>query len=193
MQRIFLRTIIMDMIASEDKTAFSDPEKIIEKCGIHPGMDIADFGAGSGHYTLAVAKALLSTGRVYAIEVQKELLSKLKNQAARLGLYNVEVIWGDIEKLNGSKLGHSSVDIVLLSNVLFQAENRENVIKEIQRILKPRGKVLVVEWQDGQRIGPKIDRLKKEKVLEMFEKAGFHKEKDISAGMHHYGMLFKKL
>src|SRR4051812_46078127 len=107
---------------------FSDPVKNVEKCGIQPGMDIADLGSGSGFYTIAAAKALASTGRVYSIDAQKDLLLKLKNNATREGLYNVEVIWGDIEKENGTKLRESSIDLVFLCNVLFQMADKKNII-----------------------------------------------------------------
>ena len=106
---------------------FSDPVKNIEQCGIQAGMDIADFGVGSGHYSIAASKILMSTGRVYAIDVQKDLLAKLKNQATREGLYNIEVIWGNIEKINGTGLREFSIDLVLLCNILFQLENKENI------------------------------------------------------------------
>ena len=174
---------------------FSDPAKNVEQCGIQVGMDIADLGAGSGHYTIAAAKALASTGRVYAVDAQKDLLTKLKNAATREGLYNVEVIWGDIEKLNGTRLSDGSVDLVFLCNVLFQLEDKVNIIKEIKRILKPNARVLVVDWSDSfGGIGPKGELVvKKEKVMENFEKEGFHLDREISAGSHHYGLLFKKL
>ena len=174
---------------------FSDPVKNVEQCGIQVGMDIADLGAGSGHYTIAAAKALASTGRVYAVDVQKDLLTKLKNSATREGLYNVEVIWGDIEKLNGTRLSDGSVDFAFLCNVLFQLEDKTNVIKEIKRILKPAGRALVVDWADSfGGIGPKAEMIvKKEKLMDSFQKEGFHLDREISAGMHHYGMIFKKL
>ena len=174
---------------------FSDPVKNIEQCGIQTGMDIADFGAGSGHYTIAGSRALMATGRVYAIDVQKDLLAKLKNEATRQGLYNVEVIWGDIEKVNGTKLRDSSVDLVFLCNVLFQLEDKENTIKEAKRILKPGGRVLVVDWQDSfGGLGPKPEAVvKKEKVVSTFEKLGFHLDREIQAGVHHYGLIYKKL
>ena len=174
---------------------FSDPVKNVEQCGIQAGMDIADFGAGSGFYTIASAKALMATGRVYAIDAQKDLLSKLKNNAARAGLYNVEVIWGDIEKIGGTKLRESSVDLVFLCNVLFQLENKGDIVNEIKRILKPAGRILVVDWSDSfGGIGPQPGHVvKKSVVLEMFEKGGFHMDRKISAGSHHYGFIFKKL
>ena len=174
---------------------FSDPVKNVEQCGIQAGMEIADFGSGSGHYTLAAAKALMSTGRVYAIDAQKDLLTKLKNNATRSGLYNVEVIWGDIEKPNGTKLRDGSIDLVFLSNILFQVEDKNGVINEAKRVLKQGGRVLIVDWADSfGGIGPTPKMvIRKDKVQTMFDKAGFHMDREITAGSHHYGFIYKKL
>lgn len=174
---------------------FSDPIKNIDQCGIQAGMEIADFGSGSGHYALAAARALLSTGRVYAIDINKDLLTKLKNNASREGMYNVEVIWGDLEKPKGTKLRDSSVDLVFLSNILFQLEDKVVVIKEAKRVLKPNGRVMIIDWADSfGGIGPtKQMVIKEEKVKSMFEAEGFHLDREINAGSHHYGFIFKKM
>lgn len=174
---------------------FSDPAKNVEQCGIQAGMDIADLGAGSGFYSMEASKALMSTGRVYAVDVQKDLLTKLKNNATRLGLYNIEVIWGDIEKLGGTKLRDASVDLAFLCNILFQMEDKATPVKEVKRILKPAGRVLVVDWSSSfGGMGPTPSAvITKEAVTTMFEKSGFHLDREISAGAHHYGLIFKKL
>ncbi len=176
---------------------FSDPYKIVSECGIQAGMDIADFGSGSGFYSIAAAKALISTGRVYAIDAQKDLLTKLKNGATREGIYNIEVIWGDIEKLNGTKLRDASIDMIFICNVFFMLEDKDSAINEAKRILKPGGRIVFVDWQDSfGGIGPKQKSVfKKDKAVPFFEKLGFHMEKDISqySGDHHYGYIFKKL
>ncbi len=174
---------------------FSDPTKVVEQCGIQAGMDIADFGAGSGFYSLAASKALVSTGRVYAIDAQKELLTKLKNHAIKEGQYNIEVIWGDLEKIGGTKLREASIDLIFICNVFFQIENKENVLKEAIRILKPRGRVVFVEWSDSfGGIGPHHKSVfKKDTALAFFEKFGFSQDREISAGSHHYGIIFKKM
>lgn len=174
---------------------FSDPEKNIEQCGIQAGMEIADLGSGSGFYTLAASKALISTGRVYAIDAQKDLVTKIKNEAVRQGLYNVEVIWGDIEKLGGTHLRDGTINLALVCNVLFQLEDKKTAINEIKRILKTSGRVLIVEWSDSfGGIGPRPEMVvKKEVLLEIMEKNGFHMDREISAGAHHYGLIFKKL
>ena len=174
---------------------FSDPVKNIDQCGIQAGMDIADFGSGSGFYSIAASKSLISTGRVYAIDIQKDLLTKLKNQATKDGLYNIEVIWGDVEKPNGTKLRDGSIDLVLMCTILFQIDDKKLAIQEAKRVLKPGGRVLAVEWADSfGGIGPKPDVvLKRDKMLDLFESQGFHLDREISAGAHHYGLIFKKL
>lgn len=174
---------------------FSDPIKNVEQCGIQTGMEIADFGSGSGHYSIAIARALVSTGKVYAVDINKDLLTRLKNNAVKEGLYNIEVIWGDIDKLGGTKLRDFSVDFVFLCNILFQLESKENVINEMKRILKPGGRVLVVDWADSfGGLGPKFESVvSKLTATNLFEKGGFHFDKEISAGAHHYGLIYKKL
>lgn len=174
---------------------FSDPVKNVEQCGIQAGMEIADFGSGSGHYSLAAAKALISTGRIYAIDIQQELLTKLKNTATREGIYNVEVIWGDIEKINGTKLKDNTIDLVFLSNILFQVDDKEGVIKEAKRVLRAGGRALVIDWTDSfGGLGPKPESVfRKDMAVSLFEKNGFHLDREILAGAHHYGLIYKKL
>lgn len=174
---------------------FSDPIKNIEQLGLTPGMEVADFGSGSGQYSMASSRAMAGSGKVYSIDINKDLLTKLKNSSVKEGIYNIEVIWGDLDKLNGTKLRDFSVDFVLVCNILFQLENKDIVVKEVKRILKPGGKVLVVDWEDSfGGIGPKPEVVFNKKSAEkLFEKEGFHLEKEIKAGSHHYGLVMKKL
>ena len=117
---------------------FSDPQKNIAELGIIDGMKIVDLGAGSGFYTIECAKRVGPKGRVYAVDVQQDLLNKIKNIASTSGLSNIEVIWGNIEKIGGTKLREAIADIVIISNTLFQVEKDdiENLSLETKRILK---------------------------------------------------------
>jgi len=174
--------------------AFSDPQSNIEQFSLQYGMRVADFGSGSGFYTLAAARAVGPHGHVYAVDVQKDLLSKLKNDATKAGLANVEVLWGDIEKLGGSKLKEASLDALIISNCLFQMPDKNTPAMEARRVLKPGGKVLVIDWADSfGGMGPQADMLvSQDKVRDIFEKAGFVSDSSIAAGDHHYGLIFKK-
>ncbi|TAK58198.1 methyltransferase domain-containing protein [Patescibacteria group bacterium] len=170
---------------------FSNPERNVEQFDIHPGMAVADFGAGSGFYTISSAKAVGGAGRVFAVEVQKELLEKLKAQTKQLRLGNVEVIWGDIEKMGGTRLRDSSVDRVIASNVLFQLHDKKSFCNEIKRVLKPGGKVLCIDWSDTSPLGPK-SLVTPASAKELFHSAGFVYDSSIIAGEHHYGLIFIK-
>jgi len=120
--------------------AFSDPQKNIQQFGIGEDWQVADFGIGSGVYTLLAARKVGPDGRVYAIDIQKNLLERIKKEAEEEGLLNVEIIWGDVEKTNGSKLKDGSMNAVIATNILFQAEDKRRVVQEIGRVLKTRGK-----------------------------------------------------
>jgi ubiquinone/menaquinone biosynthesis C-methylase UbiE len=170
---------------------FSDPEKNIAQLSIEDGMHIADFGAGSGFYSFAAARKIGPRGKVYAIEVQRELLEKLKRGAAAAHLGNIEVVWGNIEKIGGTQLRDSVVDRVILSNVLFQVEHKDNLCLEIKRILKPNGKVLVIDWGSHSALGPKT-LVPELAATAIFEKHGFVVETRFLAGDHHYGIILKK-
>lgn len=170
---------------------FSDPQKNIAQFGIGHGMHVADLGAGSGFYAIEAAKITGPGGRVYAVEVQKDLLDKLKNSARLAHLTNIEVIWGNVETIGGTRLKDLSVDRVIVSNILFQVENKDNFCLEIKRILKPAGRVLLVDWSDASTISPK-SLVSRDLATMYFEKAGFEFESSINAGDHHYGLIFKK-
>jgi len=100
-----------------------------------------------------------------------------------------------MEKADGTKLRDMSIDLVLVCNVLFQVEDKSVVVAEVKRILKPQGKVLVVDWSDSfAGLGPHPDVVvAQETVMDLFEHAGFHLDREVSAGEHHYGLLYKKL
>lgn len=173
---------------------FVRPEEVVHNIGMEPGMVVADFGAGSGYYSLASAKAVGNSGRVYAIDIQKDLLGAIKTNAEVNNLSNIRIIWADLEIEQGSHLANNSVDVVIISNILFQVDNKESVAKEAFRILKEGGKTAVIEWSDeASKIGPPVDkRIKKEDCIEVFKSTGFVKEREFKTGDTHYGILFKK-
>lgn len=173
---------------------FAAPIQNIAQLGLREGMHVADLGAGSGHYTLAAAKRVGESGRVYAIEVQKELLARIKDLAKTEHLNNVEVIWGDVEESGGVKLGDGTVDAVIISNILFQVENKAGLIGEAGRILKSGGKALVIDWTDsyGDMGPPASDIISAGEATRLCEEAGLILEKEFPAGAYHYGFIVKK-
>jgi ubiquinone/menaquinone biosynthesis C-methylase UbiE len=171
---------------------FSDPRSNVLQMGLREGMKVGDFGAGSGHFSLAAAGVVGQEGKVYAIDVQEDVLAHLHDSMQRAGYRNVETIWGDIEKVGGTKLRDQSLDAVILSNILFQIGSKGDVVKEIKRVLKSDGKLLVVDWAGAYGgMGPAPDHVVTEhEAEELFITGGFYKVKDFRAGPHHYAILF---
>lgn len=170
---------------------FSDPVANIAKLGVNDGMKVVDIGAGSGFYSIEAAKKVGVNGRIYAVDVQKDLLDHIRSNGNALGLRNIEAVWGNAEKVGGTKLRESIADRVIVSNVLFQIERFDDFVLEIKRLLKPNGKVMVVDWSELSPISPKVI-VAAAKVQILFEKAGFKLEQSFNAGDHHYGLIFIK-
>ena len=173
---------------------FAHPARNVAALQVEPGMTVADFGSGSGAYVLAIAERLEGSGRVYAIDVQRDLLRRTKNDAHKRGFKNVDIIWGDLEQSGGSKLGNHSLDLVLVSNLLFQVERKEAVFEEAHRILRPHGRLAVVDWNESYSgMGPeKKDVVEKAYCTALAENSGFVLQKEFEAGAHHYGLVFNK-
>ncbi|OGJ11238.1 hypothetical protein A2565_00835 [Candidatus Nomurabacteria bacterium RIFOXYD1_FULL_36_19] len=156
------------------------------------GMRVADFGAGTGAYSLASSRHVGHTGHVYAVEVQKGLVKKLESEIKEWKVSNVECIWGNIEKLHGTKIADHSMDAVIVANVLFQAEDKIGLIDEASRILKNGGKVLFIDWASSfSGMGPSEEHVVLPNVAtDLFTKRGFKFVEKITTNEHHYGIIF---
>lgn len=179
---------------SQATASFAHPRKIVQACGLKAGDWVADLGAGAGHMAFELADIVGEDGRVVAVDIQKELVSKVRNEAERRGLSNIEVIWSDLERPEGSTLKDESVEAVMIANVLFQISNKEALAREAYRIVKASGSVVVVDWSDSHGgLGPKPeDVVKKERTQEIFESVGFRTTQVLTPGAHHYGFIFRK-
>ncbi len=158
-------------------------------------MTIADFGSGTGYFTLAMAKALRPSGRVIALDIWKPSLEALEFRAKLEGLFNiVETRWANLEEPKGSGLPDNSCDLVLISNILFESEKKEVLIGEAKRVLKPEGFLIVIEWQPDKLPSKNMfSPIGKEEILNMLEKLNFKIERELSLGITHYGFLAKNI
>jgi ubiquinone/menaquinone biosynthesis C-methylase UbiE len=172
---------------------FSNPEQNIEKVHIDPGMKVADLGSGAGFYSIAAAKLVGPSGRIYAVDIQKDLLEKLKQDSLSEKLSNIELVWADFDEPMGTKLADDLVERVIIANVLFQVEDKDALVTEAKRILKSKGKVLFIDWSDSfGGLGPQVaDIIRPDVAQTLFESHGFEFEKEIQVGDHHYGLIFK--
>lgn len=173
---------------------FINPENVIKSIGVELGMQVADFGSGPGFYSIPLAKAVGPNGRVYALDVQKSMLELVRSKARQARLLNIVTMWADLETARGSGLAENTVEVVIISNILFQAENKKEMLTETFRILKPGGKIAVIEWDSSAGgTGPTSDKIVKREVAEtLLVDTGFTRKKEFYAGDNHYGLLYGK-
>ncbi len=162
---------------------------------LKPGDLVADFGAGSGFFLKVLSQAVGEDGRVYACEIQKQLVEKLGEQARMLGLHNIHPLWCDLEEANGIKIGAGELDAAILVNTLFQIQDKETAIKEMGRTLRTGGKFFVIDWTESfGGLGPQPkDVVTTADATPLFEANGFVLDRDFPAGDHHYGLAFRKV
>lgn len=172
----------------------NNTKKIVDLFGLHEGMKVADLGVGFGHYVYALSEAVGPSGRVFAVDVQKNMIERLKKEVEEKGIQNIEVIWGDIEVVGGTKLREGLVDNLLVANVLFLIDSKPGFVHECARILKVGGKLLLIDWEESfGGIGPSPEMVVSlETAKRIFESGPFEYKKQIDVGDHHYGILFER-
>lgn len=173
---------------------FLNPDAVVGEFGVTPGMSIADFGCGAGHIGILVAQQTGPDGHVLALDIMEDKLDSFKARAKASGLENVETKRANLEVLGNTGAGDNSQDMVLLINILFQSNKKQDILKEAKRVLKPGGTAILVEWKKGGGgFGPPNElRTDAGEMQAIFSAEGFVLVRQFNAGQFHYGLIFKK-
>jgi ubiquinone/menaquinone biosynthesis C-methylase UbiE len=174
--------------------SFLNPETTVNSLNVLPGMQVADFGCGSGHWAIVLAKLVGLSGTIFAIDVQESALEATRSRAKQANIQTIETLHADVEIPGATKLKTSAVDAVLISNMLFQADEKSTVVTEAARILKPGGRVFLIDWDATESLAgpPAPQRIPRRYAEQLFQDAGLQFDKEFNAGSHHYGLMFRK-
>ena len=170
---------------------FVNPIEVLDKLNLKDDMIVADFGCGSGGWVIPLAKKL-EQGIIYAIDVQEEMLSALESKLKVENIQNVRKILSNIEDNKDLKLSPLSCDLILMTNLLFQVEDKKQVFKQANRILKQKGKVLVVDWNKDTVLSPDQKSVSQDEVKKIAQEFDLELKKEFSAGDYHYALVFEK-
>lgn len=176
-----------DRLLSPERRQMHDPDAVLDAIGVSSGMRVADVGCGPGLFTLPAAERVGAGGRVYALDVQPEMVKRVEERAAEAGLGNIQTI---VSKEAELPLPDSAVDVALLANVLHESGDRPRFLAEIGRTLRPGGVLGVVDWRKEEMpMGPPVaDRLSPDQVEADLRAAGFEVEGAFPVGPRHYGV-----
>ncbi len=115
----------------------------IEKMELLPASVVADIGAGTGYYTFAIARKI-PEGKVYAVEIQDEMIKYLNEKKASTGINNVDVIKGTLQ---APGLPENSVDLAIMVDVYHELEFPHEMLQAIKKSLKTDGAILLLEFR----------------------------------------------
>lgn len=173
---------------------FLNPIQILKDLNIEEGMNIADFGAGSGYMVFPAAEMVGKKGLIYALDVNKTVIAHLQKEAKQKNFSNIKTIWTNLEMVNRNPIKPNAVDLVLIVNMLFESTKYYEIIKEACRILKPAGRVVIIDWiKQATPFGPSLDeRVNLEKLKQTAYSLGLNKIKEFEPCPYHFGIVFKK-
>jgi ubiquinone/menaquinone biosynthesis C-methylase UbiE len=128
-----------------DRTAWQKPTAVMASLQLHKGDDVADIGAGGGYFTFRLADEVGPTGKVYAVDVDDDMLGVLKEQIAAEGRKNVEVVKG---RYDDPMLPEKAVDLIFTSNTYHHIDAPTEYFRRVRNYLKPGGRVAILDLND---------------------------------------------
>lgn len=166
------------------------PDRVVAEMGLAPNAVVADLGAGTGYFTFRLAERL-PEGRVYAIDIQPELLDILRRRAQAWGASNVSVVQaGETDP----GLSPASVDAVLMVDAYHEFSHPTHMLKGIRASLKPSGYLVLLEYRAEDDTVPikKEHKMSREQVLKEMEANGFKLAKSYDELPWQHMMFFQK-
>ncbi len=143
------------LLLAEDRLQRIDRYELLRSLGVSEGKAVADLGCGPGFFTLPAAELVGPTGKVYAVDVQQEMVDDLRSRLAQQGITNVVVRRsGELEP----SIQQRSVDLALLAFVLHEIDQRSSFLLAAKRLLRDDGRIAVVEWEKIETpVGPPLE------------------------------------
>lgn len=143
----------------------------MRRLGLKPGMVVCDLGCGNGYWTLPMARKVGMTGKVYAVDIQKEMLQKLRQRADRYDLKNIQPVLGSIDD---PKIPENEIDLLLMVDVYHEFSHPESMLWEIRRSLTPTGVIALLEYREEDPTVPikPLHKMSKRQILKEYQANG---------------------
>lgn len=149
-----------------------NPSEMVEQLRLKPGMVVCDLGCGNGFHTIPMAKLVAPDGKVFAVDVQSEMLEMLSRRIDELNLDNIEPILG---ATHDPKLPPGEIDLVLMVDVYHEFSNPDLMLAKIRKSLKPTGVIALVEFRGEDPTVPilPLHKMTKKQIHREYNANGF--------------------
>lgn len=164
---------------------------MLTNLGLKTGMTICDMGCGNGFHTLPMAQLTGEKGSVYAVDVQPEMLSLLRNRMEEQGVENVIPILGSY---HNPRLPKETIDLILLVDVYHEFSHPEEMLAAMRKSLKPDGLIVMVEYRAEDPDVPikELHKMSKDQINLELEANGFKLVKEFDELPWQHMMFFGK-
>lgn len=181
----------LGLLEAPDRDLWQRPDQIMDAMGIADASVVADIGAGSGWFTIRLARRVGPQGLVYAEDVQPEMINAITRRVQREGLTNVRALRG---QNSDPRLPAGSIDAVLVVDAYHEVEDRVTMLANLARALKPQGRIGVVDFKlDGTGPGPSPEeRVSPDVVVKDAAKAGLRLVRQEAFLPYQYFLIFGK-
>jgi ubiquinone/menaquinone biosynthesis C-methylase UbiE len=180
----------LGLLEGPDRDAYQRPDQVMDALQIGEGSVVADLGAGGGWFTVRLARRVRPNGRVYAEDVQPQMIDAIKRRMIR----------EELDKLVHTVLGSSvdpglpprSLDAALMVDAYHEFEQPVTLLRNLARAMKPTGLIGIVNYKkDGGGPGPAMqERVDPEKVIADAQKAGLELRKRETFLRYQYMLTF---
>jgi FkbM family methyltransferase len=152
-----------------ERDAWQKPHEVIHALALKPDAIVADIGAGTGYFTVRLAH-MTPKGRVYGVDTEPAMVKHLAGRAKQAGLANVSAI----QAKPGNPALPEKADLILFVDVYHHVEDRERYFRQLQKSLKPGGRIAVIDFRMDSPVGPpQRARVEPSRVKDEMKRAGY--------------------
>lgn len=158
-----------------DRSSWQKPEAVLQALALRPGERVADIGAGTGYFAVPIAEAVGPSGRVYAVDVARQMIDYLSDRIRRERIGNIAPI---LAPSNNPTLPAKGVDTVLIVNTYHHLDDRASYLAHLDKALAPGGRIVIIDFvprpREERGFGPPLGmQLSRETVDDELSQAGF--------------------
>jgi ubiquinone/menaquinone biosynthesis C-methylase UbiE len=160
-------------LISEKRKKILPAKKILLDIGLKEGDIFADIGSGIGYFSLPASEVVGNSGKVYAMDISKDMLDEVKKNIDNKHISNIELVKTYEDNL---VISDSIIDIAFTSTVLHEVDDLSCILNEIKRVMVNGGKFIIIEWNDVKKaLGPPMKhRISSDRLSKNLKENGFH-------------------
>jgi len=171
------------------RAAWQKPDEVVRVLNLKFGENIADIGAGSGYFTVPFARRVGPAGKIYAVDIDREMLAYIEQRARQENLQNIQTVLADP---HDPGLAPASVDLIFICATLHHITDRAKYYPLLARALRPGARVVNIDFEKRPLpVGPSLEmKIARADVLSEFAGAGFHLAQEFDFLPYQYFLVF---